>query len=47
MPEITQALNFQDASTETLFGTLNNTLRLLEMGFSEKDISAAIDMCGE
>ncbi|KAL1832624.1 hypothetical protein ACET3Z_002275 [Daucus carota] len=35
-----------DASTETLFGTLNNTLRLLEMGFSEKDISAAIDMCG-
>lgn len=35
-----------DASTETLFGTLNNTLRLLEMGFLEKDISAAIDMCG-
>ncbi|KAK1385523.1 putative inactive DNA (Cytosine-5)-methyltransferase DRM3 [Heracleum sosnowskyi] len=35
-----------DASTESLFGTLNNTLRLLEMGFSEKDISAAIDMCG-
>ncbi|KAA8527972.1 hypothetical protein F0562_035159 [Nyssa sinensis] len=33
-------------NTETLFGTMDKTLRLLEMGFSEHEISTAIDKYG-
>lgn len=36
----------EDSNTETLFGTMNKTLRLLEMGFSEQEISAAIEKYG-
>ncbi|XP_071690817.1 probable inactive DNA (cytosine-5)-methyltransferase DRM3 [Rutidosis leptorrhynchoides] len=35
----------QDA-TETLFGTMDKTLRLLEIGFTEQEISAAIEKYG-
>ncbi|KAM0031884.1 putative DNA (cytosine-5-)-methyltransferase [Helianthus debilis subsp. tardiflorus] len=36
----------EDANTETLFGTMDKTLRLLEIGFSEQEISAAIERYG-
>ncbi|KAH7842507.1 hypothetical protein Vadar_006135 [Vaccinium darrowii] len=36
----------EGASTESLFGTMDKTLRLLEMGFSENQISAAIEKYG-
>ncbi|KAK9066127.1 hypothetical protein SSX86_015529 [Deinandra increscens subsp. villosa] len=36
----------EDASTDTLFGTMDKTLRLLEIGFSEHEISAAIEKYG-
>ncbi|KAE9455029.1 hypothetical protein C3L33_13041, partial [Rhododendron williamsianum] len=36
----------EEASTESLFGTMDKTLRLLEMGFSENQISAAIEKYG-
>lgn len=36
----------EDANTETLFGTMDKTLQLLEMGFSECEISAAIEKFG-
>ncbi|KAK1428981.1 hypothetical protein QVD17_17822 [Tagetes erecta] len=36
----------EDANTETLFGTMDKTLRLLEIGFSEQEISAAIEKYG-
>lgn len=36
----------EDATTETLFGTMDKTLRLLEIGFSEQEISAAIEKYG-
>nr|XP_043615101.1 probable inactive DNA (cytosine-5)-methyltransferase DRM3 [Erigeron canadensis] len=36
----------EDATTETLFGTMDKTLKLLDMGFSEQDISAAIEKYG-
>lgn len=38
---------FQDTNTEALFGTMDKTLRLLEMGFSENEISAAIEKYGK
>ncbi|KAL8266917.1 hypothetical protein R6Q59_004261 [Mikania micrantha] len=34
------------ANTDTLFGTMDKTLRLLEIGFSEQEISAAIEKYG-
>ncbi|KAI5651002.1 hypothetical protein M9H77_37007 [Catharanthus roseus] len=36
----------QDSSTEAMFGTMEKTLVLLEMGFSEKEVSTAIEKCG-
>ncbi|GFZ11590.1 S-adenosyl-L-methionine-dependent methyltransferases superfamily protein [Actinidia rufa] len=36
----------QEVSTESLFGTMDKTLRLLEMGFSENQISSAIEKYG-
>ncbi|XP_043811169.1 probable inactive DNA (cytosine-5)-methyltransferase DRM3 isoform X5 [Manihot esculenta] len=36
----------EDISNETLFGTMEKTLRLLEMGFSENEISLAIERFG-
>lgn len=36
----------EEATTETLFGTMDKTLRLLEIGFSEQEISAAIEKYG-
>ncbi|KAL6952988.1 DNA (cytosine-5-)-methyltransferase [Sarracenia purpurea var. burkii] len=36
----------EEACTESLFGTMDKTLRLLEMGFSENQISAAIEKYG-
>lgn len=38
---------FQDCNNEALFGISEKTLRLLEMGFSENEISDAFDRCGE
>ncbi|KAK1294249.1 DNA (cytosine-5)-methyltransferase DRM2 [Acorus calamus] len=35
-----------DEETEALFGTMDKTLRLLEMGFSQEEISSAIDNFG-
>lgn len=37
----------QEFITETLFGTMEKTLRLIEMGFSENEISTAIEKYGE
>ncbi|XP_057471385.1 LOW QUALITY PROTEIN: probable inactive DNA (cytosine-5)-methyltransferase DRM3 [Actinidia eriantha] len=36
----------QEVCTESLFGTMDKTLRLLEMGFSENQISSAIEKYG-
>lgn len=36
----------QDVNNETLFGTMEKTLHLLEMGFSENQISWAIENFG-
>ncbi|XP_057476461.1 probable inactive DNA (cytosine-5)-methyltransferase DRM3 isoform X2 [Actinidia eriantha] len=36
----------EEVCTESLFGTMDKTLRLLEMGFSENQISAAIEKYG-
>lgn len=36
----------EETNTESLFGTMNTTLRLLEMGFSENQISSAIEKFG-
>ncbi|KAG9136742.1 hypothetical protein Leryth_004513, partial [Lithospermum erythrorhizon] len=36
----------KDCDPETLFGTMEKTLKLIEMGFSENDISAAIEIHG-
>ncbi|KAI3743659.1 hypothetical protein L1987_61370 [Smallanthus sonchifolius] len=36
----------EDTNMETLFGTMDKTLRLLEIGFSEQEISAAIEKYG-
>lgn len=41
------SLTFQVITTETLFGTMNKTLRLLEMGFTGDEVSAAIDRFGQ
>ncbi|XP_031112135.1 probable inactive DNA (cytosine-5)-methyltransferase DRM3 isoform X2 [Ipomoea triloba] len=38
--------NEQEFITETLFGTMEKTLRLIEMGFSENEISTAIEKYG-
>nr|GEV95059.1 probable inactive DNA (cytosine-5)-methyltransferase DRM3 isoform X1 [Tanacetum cinerariifolium] len=38
--------NEQEATTETMFGTMDKTLRLLEIGFTEQDISVAIEKYG-
>eukprot|EP00268_Persea_americana_P031485 TRINITY_DN30685_c0_g1_i3.p2 TRINITY_DN30685_c0_g1~~TRINITY_DN30685_c0_g1_i3.p2 ORF type:complete len:353 (+),score=106.31 TRINITY_DN30685_c0_g1_i3:174-1232(+) len=38
--------NVKVVTTETLFGTMNKTLRLLEMGFTGDEVSAAIDRFG-
>lgn len=39
--------NYQDSNNESLFGTMEKTLRLLEMGFSEKEVSLAIERLGQ
>ncbi|KAJ0979989.1 hypothetical protein J5N97_015463 [Dioscorea zingiberensis] len=36
----------KEAATESLFGTMDKTLCLLQMGFTEREISAAIDKLG-
>lgn len=36
----------QDASNESLFRTMEKTLRLLEMGFTENEISTAFESFG-
>ncbi|KAF5950777.1 hypothetical protein HYC85_012770 [Camellia sinensis] len=36
----------KESTTESLFGTMDKTLRLLELGFSENQISAAIEKYG-
>lgn len=36
----------EEVNTETLFGTMDKTLHLLEIGFSEQEISAAIEKYG-
>ncbi|XP_042516035.1 probable inactive DNA (cytosine-5)-methyltransferase DRM3 isoform X2 [Macadamia integrifolia] len=36
----------KEITTEALFGTMDKTLRLLEMGFSENEISSAIERLG-
>ncbi|PWA84093.1 S-adenosyl-L-methionine-dependent methyltransferases superfamily protein [Artemisia annua] len=36
----------EEATTETLFGTMDKTLRLLEIGFTEQEISVAIEKYG-
>lgn len=36
----------EDCNNEALFGTMDKTLRLLEMGFSENEISSAIEKFG-
>lgn len=36
----------QDASNETLFRTMEKTLCLLEMGFTENEISTAFESFG-
>ncbi|XP_059642405.1 probable inactive DNA (cytosine-5)-methyltransferase DRM3 isoform X2 [Cornus florida] len=36
----------EDSNTEALFGTMDKTLRLLEMGFSENEISTVIEKYG-
>lgn len=38
--------NDQNATNETLFGTMEKTLSLLEMGFSENEVSIAIEKFG-
>ncbi|XP_010270895.1 PREDICTED: DNA (cytosine-5)-methyltransferase DRM2 isoform X2 [Nelumbo nucifera] len=38
--------NNEEITTEALFGTMDKTLRLLEMGFSEHEISSAIEKFG-
>ncbi|CAN0915603.1 Probable inactive DNA (cytosine-5)-methyltransferase DRM3 [Linum grandiflorum] len=38
--------SFQDDNDETLFGTMEKTLQLLDMGFSENEISRAIEKFG-
>lgn len=36
----------QDVNNETLFGTMEKTLHLLEMGFTENQVSWAIENFG-
>ncbi|KAI3469230.1 hypothetical protein Pfo_025893 [Paulownia fortunei] len=36
----------KDCNNEALFGIMEKTLRLLEMGFTENEISAAFEKCG-
>ncbi|XP_039128410.1 LOW QUALITY PROTEIN: probable inactive DNA (cytosine-5)-methyltransferase DRM3, partial [Dioscorea cayenensis subsp. rotundata] len=36
----------KEATTETLFGTMDKTLCLLQMGFTEREISIAVDKLG-
>ncbi|XP_052203885.1 probable inactive DNA (cytosine-5)-methyltransferase DRM3 isoform X3 [Diospyros lotus] len=36
----------EETCTESLFGTMDKTLHLLKVGFSENQISAAIEKCG-
>ncbi|KAF5737100.1 DNA (cytosine-5)-methyltransferase DRM2 isoform X1 [Tripterygium wilfordii] len=40
------AVNNEDCNDESLFGTMEKTLRLLEMGFSENEVSLAIERLG-
>lgn len=37
----------QDCNTEALFGTMDKTLQLLEMGFNEQEVSLAIEKLGK
>ncbi|KAM7270482.1 hypothetical protein ACFE04_029696 [Oxalis oulophora] len=46
MPSEEQKENLDDTTEEALFGTMEKTLHLLEMGFSESEISIAIDNFG-
>lgn len=45
MPDI-DAENKEDVNDETLYGTMDKTLCLLNMGFSENEVSLAIDKFG-
>lgn len=45
MPKLVKKI--QDCTNEALFGIMEKTLQLLEMGFSENGISAAFAKCGE
>lgn len=47
LSNISWSLTFQVITTETLFGTMNKTLRLLEMGFTGEEVSAAIERFGQ
>ena len=44
---IDQPFDVQDVNDETLYGTMDKTLCLLHMGFSENEVSLAIDKFGE
>ena len=44
---LNSAANLQDCNNELLFGIMEKSLQLLEMGFTENDISEAFDRCGE
>ncbi|KAK9086230.1 hypothetical protein Syun_028624 [Stephania yunnanensis] len=44
--QIAQRAKKEEAFTESLFGTMDKTLRLFEMGFSGEEISSAIETCG-
>ncbi|KAK9147109.1 hypothetical protein Sjap_007012 [Stephania japonica] len=45
--QIAQRAKKEEAFTESLFGTMDKTLRLFEMGFSGEEISSAIETCDE
>lgn len=47
MRRLNSITNFQDCNNEAIFGIMEKSLQLLEMGFSENDISAAFERCGE
>lgn len=38
---------YQESTNEALFGTMEKTLRLLEMGFTEHEVSLVIEKLGE
>lgn len=44
---LNSAANLQDCNNEVLFGIMEKSLQLLEMGFTENEISGAFERCGE